>query len=138
MLLVNAVEERTNMTMLAESTCSKLLELRGGVHIFTFTQTDRSSPADRLASPDSIPHVTQAQTGRFDERHTVYVLPPPAVDVTALSASIAWSARSDIAASRYTKSPAGQKRRWVVALTTRARRETNLDVVESATGCFRI
>jgi hypothetical protein len=63
LLLVDAVEERTNMTMLAESTRVKLLELRGGVHIITFTQTDRYSPADRLASPDSIPHVTQAQPG---------------------------------------------------------------------------
>jgi hypothetical protein len=38
LLLVDAVEERTNMTMLAESTRVKLLGLRGGVHILTFTQ----------------------------------------------------------------------------------------------------
>jgi hypothetical protein len=63
MLLVDAVEKRTNMTMLAESTRVKLLGLRGGVHVLTFTQRDRCSPADRLVSPDSIPHVAEAQPG---------------------------------------------------------------------------
>jgi hypothetical protein len=63
MLLVDAVEKRTNMTILAESTPSKLRGLRGGLHILTFTQKERSSPAGRLVLPDSILHVTQVQPG---------------------------------------------------------------------------
>jgi hypothetical protein len=38
MLLVDTVEERTNMAILVESTPGILRRLRGGLHILTFTQ----------------------------------------------------------------------------------------------------
>jgi hypothetical protein len=78
MLLVDAVEERTNMTILAESAPGKLRGLCGGVHILAFTQKEPcSGPADRFGAARFDPARGSGATGRCDERGTAYVLAPP-------------------------------------------------------------
>jgi hypothetical protein len=72
MLLVGAVEERANMTTLAESTPGKLLGFRGGLHLLTFTQRAAFSPAHRFGTARSDPACSTAATGRLDERTTAY------------------------------------------------------------------
>jgi hypothetical protein len=68
MLLVDAVEERANMTLLTESTPSELQGMPGVAHVLTSTRRvqrrePRPSPGTDSAPPSSISHVAQAQPG---------------------------------------------------------------------------
>jgi len=80
MLLVDAIEERTNVTMPTENTVGKLHGLGGGLHVLTFTQREaRSSPADRFGAARFDPAPRSGATGA--STNAVQLTPPsPAVD----------------------------------------------------------
>src|SRR5258708_3021780 len=69
MLLVDAVEERANMTLLTENTPRKLHGMPGVLHVLTSTRRvqrrESRVPARGTdsAPPSSISHVAQAQSG---------------------------------------------------------------------------
>src|SRR6266568_5234702 len=93
MLLVDAIEERTNVTMLAENTLGK----RGGLHILTFTQGEAlSRPTDRFGAARFDPAPAQAPPAL---RRTRYSLRPPYRAVDGWSSRRA-AARRQIPASR--------------------------------------
>lgn len=76
-LFVDAIEERANMTMLAEGILGEVRGASGGIQILTFTQIAAFWPGGPVRRvPDSIPQLVQAQPG-FDERDSAYARPPP-------------------------------------------------------------
>jgi hypothetical protein len=91
MVLVDAVEERTNMTILIEKTLNKLRGLRGGLHILAFTQKEsRSGLADRLGAAQFDPVRGLDATGHRDERVQFTSFAPSLSTVVALSAPHDW------------------------------------------------
>src|SRR3984957_18957275 len=74
-LLVDAVEERADMTMLAQGIPGEVRGVPGGFHVLTFTQIAAFWPGKSVRrGPDSMPQVAQAQP-RSDERESAYARP---------------------------------------------------------------
>jgi hypothetical protein len=71
MMLVDAVEERANMTVPAESARGELRGLRGDIHILTFAQERRILPGEPVDASDSIPPPASDATGHSDGHRTV-------------------------------------------------------------------
>jgi hypothetical protein len=76
-LLVEAVEERTNMTVLTESPVRKLLGLRGGLHILTSTQRSAFWLGGPRFSAAQFDLARSRRDRALGERAGVYGLAPP-------------------------------------------------------------
>jgi hypothetical protein len=93
MLLVDTVEERANMTMLAESTPGKLQGVGGALHILTSKQRVQRRaafyPANRFAAARFYLARSPDATGLdFGEQDAAYVLVPRLSTVAALGQEV--------------------------------------------------